>query len=118
MIAAQSSGLGGTGYQPVAAGNLPAALSCIYLIPPFLIFPFSFLIAITSVMENRKPKQGNASVFRYPPGLNPKNASSTIHALSQTLVTAPFLQSKIKNLKSKTIEIYPLKHANLPQFLF
>jgi hypothetical protein len=28
MIVAQSPGLGGTGYQPVAAGNLPAASAC------------------------------------------------------------------------------------------
>jgi hypothetical protein len=134
MIVAQSLSTGGIGYQPVPAGNLPAALSCISPLPLFFLYTFSFLISIGQLVQvspsksshsrtprgrvadwhggsppgqNRKPRQGNASVFRHPPGLNPKSRRRLAFIAPQTIVPVMFVQSKIKNLKSKIIEIYP-----------
>jgi hypothetical protein len=77
------------------------------LISSHLRFTLYRVIRKSYIVNFGNPIQGNASVFRHPPGLKPKFCRlSTSHA-TQTLVPELFAQSEIKNLKSKIIEFHP-----------
>jgi hypothetical protein len=126
MIVAQSLSLGGTGYQPVAAGNLPAVLSALNSLPSVLssvalaereaLAKEGQLTQLSTIPKNRKATQGNASVFRYPFGFNAKSRTTCPRPTLQVPVQESFVKSKIKNLKSKNIEIYPQNMQFHPDF--
>jgi hypothetical protein len=77
MIDAQSSVLGGTGCQPVAAGNLPAAL-----VPQRLLTP-----SLTGAPGASRSNQ-----------IRPKNISAPCH----TSLALPHLHSKLNQQASRT----------------
>jgi pimeloyl-ACP methyl ester carboxylesterase len=134
MFDVQTCSSGGTGYQPVPAGNLPAGQKvrvhpCESVVKKFALILGNYSYFSTpggdedklhsaaslpansshSQRKNRNPIQGNASVFRYPPGLPAPGASGHEPSASQTLVPAALLPTQNSKFETQNYRNLPLK---------